>query len=60
MLNELKNKLVKITYRDGEKVKAVYGILEDFDDKFITIRYKDGRIVSINLNEIVRISSMER
>jgi len=59
MLEELKGKFVKITYEDENKVKAIYGYLMEFDDNFITIRFRNGKIVVLNKLKIIRISTVD-
>lgn len=38
MYDDLKDKSVKIVFRDGDKVKTLYGIFLDYDDKMFKIK----------------------
>ena len=59
MITKLIDKFVKVIYMDGEKVKALYGTLIGYDDVFISLRYKNGKIVMINKTNIIRISLVD-
>ena len=54
-MKEIIGKKVKVVYRDGDKVKAVYGKLISTSEE-IGIEFDDGRITYINKNNFVRIT----
>lgn len=54
-LDNLKGKYVKVLCRDGDKFKAIYGYLENFDEEEIELKRNDGRTVVIKREDISRI-----
>ncbi|MEM0147362.1 MAG: hypothetical protein QXV17_06755 [Candidatus Micrarchaeaceae archaeon] len=57
MLNELLNKDVVVVMRDGFKK---IGKLSGIDGKMIALKFYDGRTELINLDDISKISEMNR
>ena len=53
MEKETEDKEKKVVYRDGDRVRAIRGIVEK-GDFFITVKRRDGD-VEINKNEVLRI-----
>jgi len=59
VLNDLKDKFVKVVYQDGNKQRALYGILVNEDSNFIQIKYHNGKIVVVNKNAILRVTELK-
>ena len=54
-MEKIIGKKVKVVYKDGDKVKAVYGRLISAKDE-IGIEFDDGRVTYINRSNFVRIT----
>ena len=55
MFEEFLNKKVKVVYEDGDKVRAVYGVLEGMDE-FLKVRMFNGRLVLIKKDYVIRVT----
>lgn len=54
-MDNLIGRKVKLSYRDGDKVKVIYGILRTVGQD-IEVEFLDGRRTFINRSEYIRIS----
>lgn len=46
---------MKVTFRDGDNIKAIHGIPLEEDNNFINLRLEDGRKILINKSVIIKV-----
>ncbi len=55
MIADYEGKQVKVTYKDGENVRAFYGCIRDANE-FIELQFDDGRKMLVNKSVVLKVA----
>ena len=60
MFEELINKKIKCVWKDGDNSKGIYGIVENIDKLFISIRgEQDYSLIHISIKDVIMIKEVK-